>query len=324
MNLQDNSTNYFGCLINDELRYFGINTAAQGYTNIGFGILVIIYMGYYVYLLIKLLKIPKTSFTYKMIALTILIIIVLALFVYLYFDYSLFCISGILSDFSFPSYIIITMISIFLFDYIICSALKSFNFDMDSFQEDLNSRIRLTLRLKLPLLIIYIILLLPFSIFSILIANLEKIFYWASTFYSIFYLFAYCYFLMDSMNFYGRVLQSRQPNSHRQVNKQLLLIKIAIGSHFISSISWIISIQVYNIFTNKDSWFYNVTNYCFSKGCLWSMITVFIYEFLAYYLLFFSFGLFINQFANLELSLKSKDTEEKIITSSYYEENQIN
>ena len=147
MSLQGNTTNYFGCLINDDTKYFCVNTAFQGYTSIFFGLLDIIYMGFFGFLLKKLLKISKTSFTYKMIVLTTLILLTLAIFAYLDFDFSLFCLSGLFVDFTFPSYMITTIISIFLFDYIICKALILPDSEVDNIQSELEHRIELIFKL---------------------------------------------------------------------------------------------------------------------------------------------------------------------------------
>ena len=130
---------------------------------------------------------------------------------------------------------------------------------------------------------------------------------------------------MNSMNFWGFVIRSRQPNSYQQVYNQLLFTKIAILSHFSVSILWIASIQLYYIFTQQDGWFDNITNYCFSHGCIWPMILIFIYHFFVYYLLFFAIGIFINQFANLGLSLEKNLIEDQMINRSVsIEEQKVN
>ena len=112
----NNYTNAFGCNYTTDLENFAIWNKAQGYTNIGFGLFVLLFMLYFFYLLIKLLKVPLTGFSKLMIALNILILINLGLFVNIYFDFCLYCVSGLLIKFTFPSYIILTITSIFLFD----------------------------------------------------------------------------------------------------------------------------------------------------------------------------------------------------------------
>ena len=109
---------------------------------------------------------------------------------------------------------------------------------------------------------------------------------------------------MKSMNFYGQVMKSSMKEMYNQVYPKLLFTKIALGLHFLSEISWLSSVQIYRIF--YIDWYSRISFDCFFDGCIWPNISLFIFNFFAYYLLFFAFGILIYHFTNFEASIQRK------------------
>ena len=151
-------TNAFGCEFSFDLVRFVVWNKLQGYTNMGCGFFLLLFIIVFIIFTIKLFKIPFTTFSKVMISLNIIILVTLGLSVYSYFDFSLYCVNGIKIEFTYPVCAILPIVAIFFFDYIICSALKAPLEDEKKIQEELVKKIFEIFIIRIPFLGIYILL----------------------------------------------------------------------------------------------------------------------------------------------------------------------